>query len=79
MMADMYFLSADFTEALSEYALSLASDPNRFNALVGVGRSAEALGNQPLAAATYRKLLANCTDASGSAQSQLVHAREVVQ
>lgn len=75
MLADMLFLSGRFTEALARYQASLVSDPNRFNALLGAGQSAERLGNRGLAGKYYQALLANCSCATGQATKALEHAR----
>ena len=75
MLADMLLLSGKFADALSEYQSSLASDPNRFNALMGAGQAAEQLGERPLAGSYYRAVLANCTCATGPAVRLLAHAR----
>jgi len=78
MLADMLLLNGQFAEALHEYQGVLASDPNRFNALLAAGRAAEELGERDVAANYYRTLLANCTSASGKALEALRHARSVV-
>lgn len=79
MLAEMFLLSGDFSQALHEYQVSLTSDPNRFNALLGAGQAAEGLGNRDVAAGYYRTLLANCTNADGKALAALTHPRAVVQ
>jgi len=79
MLAEMFFLSGDFSQALREYQASLTSDPNRFNALLGAGQAAEGVGKLDIAAGFYQTLLANCTRASGLALVALIHPREVVQ
>jgi tetratricopeptide (TPR) repeat protein len=79
MLAEMLMLSGDFPEALAEYQASLASDPNRFNALLGAGQAAEGLGHRKDAADYYKKLLANCAQANGTATSVLEHARTIVE
>jgi tetratricopeptide (TPR) repeat protein len=53
MLAEMYLMSGDFSEALHEYQASLASDPNRFNALLGAGQAAEGVGSRDVAAGYY--------------------------
>ena len=58
MLAEMFFLSGDFSQALHEYQVSLTADPNRFNALLGAGQAAEGLGNREVAAGYYQTLLA---------------------
>jgi tetratricopeptide (TPR) repeat protein len=79
MLAEMFSLSGDFSQALHEYQGSLTSDPNRFNALLGAGLAAEGLGNRDVAAGYYQTLLANCTNADGKAFAALSHPRAVVQ
>jgi tetratricopeptide (TPR) repeat protein len=79
MLAEMLLLSGQFAEALQQYQGVLASDPNRFNALLGAGRAAEGLGERPVAANYYRTLLANCAGANGSALAALRHPRTVVE
>jgi len=79
MLAEMFFLSSDFSQALHEYQVSLTSDPNRFNALLGAGQAAEGLGDRDVAAGYYQTLLANCTNADGKALAALSHPRAVVQ
>jgi tetratricopeptide (TPR) repeat protein len=78
MLADMLLLSRQFAEALHEYQGVLASDPNRFNALLGAGRASEELGQRDVAANYYRTLLANCIAADGNALAALRHPRTVV-
>jgi tetratricopeptide (TPR) repeat protein len=78
MLADMLLLNGQFAEALHEYQGVLASDPNRFNALLAAGRAAEELGERDVAANYYRTLLANCSGANGSAVLALRHPRTVV-
>lgn len=79
MLADMLFLNGQVANALHGYQGVLASDPNRFNALLSAGRAAEELGERDVAANYYRTLLANCTSASGKGLEALRHARLVVQ
>jgi hypothetical protein len=78
MMAEMLLIDGNAEEAFQEYQASLASDPNRFNGLLGAGRAAERLGKRDLAANYYRTLLANCSGANGGALVALRHARMVV-
>lgn len=79
MLAQMLLLSGQFADALQQYQGVLASDPNRFNALLGAGRAAEALGERDTAANYYRSLLANCPRADGKALETLRHPRTVVE
>lgn len=48
-----------FADALLQYQAVLASDPNRFNALLGAARAAKGLGERDVAANYYGTLLAN--------------------
>ena len=77
MLADMLLVNGRFADALLEYQGVLASDPNRFNALLGAGQAAEALGEREVAANYYRTLLANTAGADGSALAALRHPRTV--
>jgi tetratricopeptide (TPR) repeat protein len=76
MLAEMLLLSRRNGEALREYQLSLASDPNRFNALLGAAKAAEQLGRHDLAVGYYRTLLANCAGATGAALKDLERAQK---
>jgi hypothetical protein len=78
MLAEMLLIEGNAKEALKEYQASLVSDPNRFNGLLGAGRAAEGLGERDVAADYYRRLLANCTGASGSALMALRHPQTIV-
>jgi hypothetical protein len=78
MLADMLLLNGHFAESLHEYQGVLASDPNRFNALLAAGRAAEELGERDVAANYYRTLLAGCSGANGKALEALRRARMVV-
>jgi tetratricopeptide (TPR) repeat protein len=78
MLAEMLLIDGNAKEALKEYQASLASDPNRFNALLGAGRAAERLGNRNAAAGYYRTLLANCSGANGKAVLALGHPLSVI-
>jgi hypothetical protein len=78
MIAEMLLIDGKDEEALKEYQASLASDPNRFNALLGAGQAAERLGQRDVAAKYYRTLLVNCGGANGSALVAVSHAQMVV-
>lgn len=78
MLADMLLLTGKFTEALAEYQLSLESDPNRFNSLLGAGQAAEKLGKRKLAVGYYRTVLGSCECASGEAVKVLAQARSYI-
>jgi len=78
MLAEMLLLHGKFAEALNEYRVSLGTDPNRFNALLGAGQAAERLGERRLAGRYYRAVLGNCSCATGEAVQALRHARSFV-
>jgi tetratricopeptide (TPR) repeat protein len=78
MLADMLLLNGQFAKALHEYQGVLASDPNRFNALLAAGRAAEELSERDVALNYYRSLLANCGAADGSALAVLRHPRTFI-
>jgi hypothetical protein len=78
MLAEMQPLDGRPAAALEAYQLSLLSDPNRFNGLLGAARAAELAGQPTLAAGYYRTLLAQCKDADGTAVERLEHVRAVV-
>jgi len=75
MLAEMLLLGGQPEDALRQYRQSLSSDPNRFNALLGVIQAAKQLGRNRLAEEYYRTLLANCRQADGSALKELEQAR----
>ena len=75
MLAEMFFLSGKFNEALTEYRASLAIDPNRLNALLGAAHAAEQLREQRIAVMYYRAALGSCSCATGQAARELEHAR----
>lgn len=77
-LAEMFLLSGKPEKALEEYEISLKTDPNRFNALLGAGRAAEQLGRRQIAHEYYRQLLTNCTHARGPAIVELAHARALL-
>jgi tetratricopeptide (TPR) repeat protein len=78
MLAEMLLLSGKNSEALHQYQLSLVSDPNRFNALLGAGKAAMQLGRHQLAVEYYRTLLATCAGATGAALKELERAQAVM-
>jgi tetratricopeptide (TPR) repeat protein len=78
MLAEMEWMAGRTQEALQEYQASLASDPNRYNGLLGAAQAAEKLGQTSVAAGYYRTLLENCVAADGAAVRSLAHAREFV-
>lgn len=71
MLADMLLQSGQPTEALAQYRQSLASDPNRFNALLGAIEAAKQSGQSRAVESYYRALRANCPHADGAAVKEL--------
>lgn len=76
MYADMLLDLGRPSEALAQYRLSLKSDPNRFNALYGAGRSAELSDQKTVAAMYYKQLLENCMQGKSSDRPELERARK---
>jgi tetratricopeptide (TPR) repeat protein len=60
MLAEMLLLDGKAVDALKEYEASLASDPNRFNALLGAAHAAQTLGRTPVAEKYYARLNPRC-------------------
>jgi len=60
MLADMLLELQRPQEALSEYEISLRTDPNRFNGLYGAAQAAERVQQKEKASAYYTQLLKNC-------------------
>jgi tetratricopeptide (TPR) repeat protein len=56
MLAELYSLENQPKESLAEYEAVLKVAPNRFNALYGAARAAEASGNNEIAKRYYQKL-----------------------
>jgi tetratricopeptide (TPR) repeat protein len=56
MMAELYSLENQPKESLAEYEAVLKVAPNRFNAVYGAARAAEASGNNEIAKRYYQKL-----------------------
>ena len=56
MLAELLLLQHQPKESLAEYAAVLKTAPNRFNALYGAGRAAEAAGDASAAAKYFQKL-----------------------
>jgi hypothetical protein len=61
MLADMLLDSGHAEDALTQYEISLKTDPNRFNGLAGAARAAEQLQQREKAAGYYAQLLKNCS------------------
>ncbi len=77
MIADMLLEAKHPQQALAEYQTDLKLNPNRFNALYGAARAAEAAGKQKDATEYYALLLKVC-DGSNSTRPELSRARELV-
>ena len=60
MLADMLLDLQRPQEALTEYEVSLRTDPNRFNGLYGAAQAATQLQQKEKAGAYYAQLLKNC-------------------
>lgn len=75
MLADMLLQTGQPAEALAQYRESLASDPNRFNAVLGAIEAAKRSGQNRLAERYSRALQANCPHADGSASKELDHSQ----
>lgn len=71
MLADMLLLDGKPREALEQYRVSLRTDPNRLNALVGAVRAAERSGGRDLAIEYRRELSTRCPTANGAALTML--------
>jgi tetratricopeptide (TPR) repeat protein len=69
MLAEIYLLDGKPLEALTEYELSLRSDPNRFNGLLGAARAAKQLQRPAVAARYYRQLAVSSPHATGAARA----------
>jgi tetratricopeptide (TPR) repeat protein len=76
-LADLLLEAKRPQQALAEYQTDLKLNPNRFNALYGAARAAEAAGKQKDASEYYALLLKVC-DGSGSTRPELSRARELV-
>jgi tetratricopeptide (TPR) repeat protein len=77
MIADMLMEAKRPQQALAEYQTDLKLNPNRFDALYGAARAAEAAGKQNDATEYYALLLKVC-DGSNSTRPELSRARELM-
>ena len=75
LLAEMLMELGRPAEALAEYERSLKRDPNRFRAIYGAGRAAEAAGN-PQAANDYYRKLGDLTAKRDSERPELAYATE---
>ena len=76
MLADMLMELKRSPDALAEYKLVLQKAPNRFNALLGAGRAAQASGDTSAAQAFYAKLTQVCPAAAD--RPELAEAKTVL-
>jgi hypothetical protein len=76
-LADMLLEAKRPQQSLTEYQTDLKLNPNRFNALYGAARAAEAAGKQTDATEYYALLLKVC-DGSNSTRPELTRARQLV-
>jgi len=78
MVGDMLLESGHREEALSEYEITLKTNPGRFNSLYGAAEAAERAGKPDKAGAYCSELVKNC-DGSKSERSELKHARDIME
>jgi Tfp pilus assembly protein PilF len=76
MLADMLMEAKRFSEALTEYKTVLSNAPNRFDALLGAARAAQASGDSHRAQAFYAKLTEVCPQ--GADRPELQEAKAFV-
>jgi tetratricopeptide (TPR) repeat protein len=77
MIADMLLEAKRPQQALVEYQRDLKFSPNRFNALYGAARAAEAIGKLSDANEYYAQLLKTC-EGGNSTRPELSRARELL-
>jgi tetratricopeptide (TPR) repeat protein len=77
MIADIFMEAKRPQQALAEYQTDLKLNPNRFDALYGAARAAEAAG-KPNDATEYYALLLKVCDGSNSTRPELSRARQLV-
>lgn len=75
MLADMLAEAKRPSDALAEYKIVLKNAPNRFDALLGAGRAAEAVGDKSGAQIFYADLMKNC--GPGADRPELAEAKTV--
>jgi hypothetical protein len=76
MLADMLMEGKKSNEALSEYQTVLKNQPNRFDALLGAARAAQANGDSSGAQSFYTKLVHGCLP--GADRPELAEAKTFV-
>lgn len=70
LLADMFLLSGEYSNAFIEYKKVLQKTPNRFNSLYGAGFTAEKSGDKEQAGYFYKQLLA-VADTIGSEREEV--------
>jgi tetratricopeptide (TPR) repeat protein len=73
MLADMLLELKRPAEALAEYKTDIKNSPNRFDALLGAARAAQASGDTTVAQSFYAKLASICSP--GADRPELVEAK----
>jgi len=73
MLADMLSELKRPAEALAEYQTVLKNSPNRFDALLGAARAAQASGDAPVAQSFYARLASICSP--GADRPELAEAK----
>jgi len=76
MLADMLVELKRPGDALVEYKIVLTNAPNRFDALLGAGRTSQATGDTGGAQSFYAKLTELCP--AGANRPELVEAKTVL-
>jgi tetratricopeptide (TPR) repeat protein len=76
MLADMLLELKRPADALAEYKTSLKNSPNRFDALLGAGRAAQASGDTSGAQSFYAQLTSVCS--AGADRPELAEAKTVL-
>jgi hypothetical protein len=78
MLAEMLLELKRPAEAVDEFERTLMKEPNRFRALAGAARAADAAGDPATARTHYAQLLKVAANADRPGRSELVQARRVV-
>jgi tetratricopeptide (TPR) repeat protein len=73
MLADMLSELKRLTEALAEYKTDIKNSPNRFDALLGAARAAQASGDTTVAQSFYKQLASICP--SGGDRPELAEVK----
>ena len=75
LYADMLLERGMAKEALAAFEATMAKEPNRFNAYLGAGKAAQALGDKEKAKANYEKLVALAANGDAD-RPELASARQ---